>query len=375
MVRVPGTLRRTLRLAVPAICLAAGSTRRTPTRGRVAAAVGLVGSWSLVYADYRRWGLAETERERTLLYTATPEAYSQHYNLRVPTTEEELDLWGDYHRHRHEMRYDLVAAEVRRYLRRGGTVLDLGCGAAMVADRIQDLQAHYVGLDYGGRHIAYAAKKYADATCRLRTSFVRGDGEHLPFADASFDVIAFSEVIEHLVRPELAVWEIARVLRPGGALVLTTNNASQMPCRSPLSHAFLWTEKMAGVRWPKAISYRPWVWPEALDPTILPPGTPSTYLPHTWHILSETIRMFEAAGLQVALRSTFEFPPPESRTAALLGRWGLHGRKLVDGIEWTCRRSPGVRWLGAHLLLVTRKTGAPCSATPPAGTWPGPFSE
>jgi ubiquinone/menaquinone biosynthesis C-methylase UbiE len=375
MGRVPGSLRRTLRLAVPGLCLAAGASARIPVKGRVAAGAGLVASWSLVYASYRRWGVKETAKERTLLYTATPEAYSQHYNLRVPTTEEELDLWGDYHRHRHEMRYDLVAAQVRRHLAKGETVLDLGCGAAMVADRIRDVEAHYVGLDYGGRHIAYAAKKYADTSYPLTTSFVRGDGERLPFADASFDVIAFSEVIEHLVRPELAVWEISRVLKPGGVLVLTTNNASQMPCRSPLSHALLWLEKMAGVRWPSAISYRPWVWPEALDPAILPPGTPPTYLPHTWHILSETIRMLGAAGLQPEQRSTFEFPPPESRTAGVLGRWDEPGRKLVDAIEWACRSTPGVRWLGAHLLLVMCKTRAPQSDSPPAGIWPGPFSE
>ena len=47
-------------------------------------------------------------------------------------------------------------------------------------------------------------------------------------------------------RPERAVWEVARVLRPQGVYVLTTNNASEMPLRSPLSHLFVWAEKALG---------------------------------------------------------------------------------------------------------------------------------
>ena len=40
---------------------------------------------------------------------ATPDAFARHYNECVPTLEEELDVWGEYHGHRHEMRYRLVA--------------------------------------------------------------------------------------------------------------------------------------------------------------------------------------------------------------------------------------------------------------------------
>jgi len=34
--------------------------------------------------------------------TATREAYKRHYNERVPTIEEEFEVWGRYHQHRHE---------------------------------------------------------------------------------------------------------------------------------------------------------------------------------------------------------------------------------------------------------------------------------
>ena len=47
----------------------------------------------------------------------------------------------------------------------------------------------------------------------------------LPFADASFDLIWCSEVIEHLEDPAFALSELRRVTKPGGTLVLTTPNS------------------------------------------------------------------------------------------------------------------------------------------------------
>ena len=209
-----------------------------------------------------------------MLRVSNLEAFSRHYNERVPTIEEEFELWGAFHQHRHEMRYDLVADEVRRRTPAGGTILDIGCGSALVADRVLGLDADYIGLDFPAHHIAYAHKRFVDADTRLRTSFVRGDAEQLPLLPSSVDTVVFSEVIEHLMRPELAVWEIARVLRPGGVLLMTTNNASEVPLRSPLSHLFAWIEKALGAEHPELISRRPWVWPVPVDPTLLPPDSP-----------------------------------------------------------------------------------------------------
>jgi len=367
--------RSAVRNAVPAGLLYAALRPGAGRLQRVAAAAALISLWSVVYRRYRAVGKAQTEREYELLKGVSWEAFWRHYNERVPTIEEEFELWGVYHQHRHEMRYDLLAGEVRRHLPTGGRVLDVGCGSALVADRIRDIDATYVGFDFGGHHIEYAAKKYADISDRrLRTIFSRGDGERIPFADATADVVVFSEVIEHLLRPELAVWEIARVLKPGGVLLMTTNNASEAPLRTPLSHLFAWIEKALGADRPEMISLRPWVWPWPVDREILPEGSPDVYVPHTHHIMAETRAMFAAAGLDTFRWSTFEFPPPQSATSAWLEKRGELGRKTVGAIEWAAQHTPLVRRLGCHVYMRARKARDPIAPTPPSGIWPGPFS-
>jgi SAM-dependent methyltransferase len=366
---------RVARLAVPPLLLAATVRPKARKAERLLAGAALVAAWTATYRRYRERGIETTARERELLRTANLETFSRHYNECVPTLEEELDIWGEYHAHRHQMRYDLVADMVRRHVPERGAVLDVGCGAALVADKLADLPLRYVGLDYGGHHIEFAAEKLrTGAATTIRRSFVRGDGEHLPFQDRLFDVVVMTEVIEHLLRPELAVWEIARVLKPGGVLVLTTNNASEMPLRSPVSDPFSWLEKAIGFRHDEIISHRPWVWPWPVDRRILPEGAPDIYLPHTWHKQAETSRMFAAAGMQTVYASSFEFPPPQSETARWLNDHGELGKRVVDVIEAVCTRIPLVNRLGCHVFMVARRTegGLP---EPPPGIWPGPFSE
>jgi ubiquinone/menaquinone biosynthesis C-methylase UbiE len=366
---------RVARLALPPALAVLAARRRTPPPVRGAAAIGLLAAWAAVYRRYRIRGQEETAREYDLLKTATPEAFTYHYNECVPTMEEELDIWDEYHAYRHEMRYDLVAGMVRRHAPVGARVLDVGCGAALVADRLEDLDLDYVGVEYGGHQLDFAVEKSRTRKgARIRPAFMQGDAEHLPIADRSVDIVVMTEVIEHLMRPELAVWEIARVLRPGGVFVMTTNNASEMPLYSPTSHLFPWLEKALGFRNDKLISHRPWVWPAQVAVAQLPDGTErGVFLPHTWHKQAETRRMFAAAGLETFHASTFEFPPPQSKTSRWLSDRGDNGKRVGDVIEAVCTRLPLINRLGCHVFMVARRVegGAP---TPPPGIWPGPFS-
>jgi ubiquinone/menaquinone biosynthesis C-methylase UbiE len=369
----PG-LRRLILGSLPAVLLAVAARVRSSRPHRVTASALLIGLWTAVYVRYRRTGLEQTRREYELLARTDGGAFARHYNERVATVEEEFEAWGPFHQHRHEMRYDLVADAVRRHLPAGGAVLDVGCGAAMVGERIVDLEGLYIGVEYGGPNLEYGVKKLANAGGSLSTAFVRADAEALAFGDGVFDLVVMSEVIEHLLRPERAVWEVARVLRPGGVLVMTTNNASEAPCRSPLTHLFAWLEKALGATHPGLISSRPWVWPDPVGRDVLPDGSPDVFVPHTHHIYAETRDLFAAAGLDTFSWSTFEFPPPQSAVDAWLERRDDAGRRAVDVIEAVARRTPLVRRLGCHLFMEARKGVRPVAASPPPGVWPGPFS-
>jgi SAM-dependent methyltransferase len=341
---------------------------------RVVSALALLALWTLVYLRYRREGRAQTADEFARLGATDWDAFDRYYRAGDATIQEAFEIWGPYHQHRHEMRYDLVGEAVRRHLPPGGAVLDVGCGGGLVAERLKDAPGRYVGLDIPTRSLRLAAADRRPGEV-LHATWVSGSGERLPFPDASFDVVAFSEVIEHLLRPELAVWEISRVLRPGGVVVMTTNNASEVPLRSPLTHLFAWLEKAFGATRPGLISLRPWVWPQPIDPELAAPGSPPVYLAHTHHIYGETRALFARAGLATVRWSTFEFPPPQAATSARLERWGAAGRRTVDVIEAVARRVPLVRRLGCHLMVVARKEGPPAAPAPPPGVWPGPFSQ
>lgn len=98
----------------------------------------------------------------------------------------------------------------------GGRHLDAGTGkgdGTVLAAR----RTRCVGLEYGFTSLVAASSKGSD-----RLSMVQGDARTLPFAEASFDSVTCLDVLEHIPRPEEAVRELARVLRPGGLLILQT---------------------------------------------------------------------------------------------------------------------------------------------------------
>lgn len=96
-----------------------------------------------------------------------------------------------------------------------GRWADLGCGQGELLERTA--RGTGLGLDFWSGN--------ARAAARAGYPSVAGDLNHpLPFADASLDGVSLVEVIEHIVRAEALVEELARVVRPGGWLVLTTPN-------------------------------------------------------------------------------------------------------------------------------------------------------
>ncbi|HEY7801262.1 MAG TPA: class I SAM-dependent methyltransferase [Dehalococcoidia bacterium] len=113
--------------------------------------------------------------------------------------------------------YDRFSDVIHHYVERGDVMLDAGCGSGRVFQYQFDEQqrpARIVGVDMtdepaGNRNIDDAG---------------RADLAALPFRDATFDIAISSHVAEHLTQPERVFDELARVVKPGGRLLILTPN-------------------------------------------------------------------------------------------------------------------------------------------------------
>ena len=110
---------------------------------------------------------------------------------------------------------DLQLLTIYRFLRGHlptckGRVLDVGAGEAPWRELLSE--AEYVGVD---------VEVAGEFGMRHKADITYYDGNTLPFADASFDHVLCTEVLEHVPEPRRFLVELHRVLRRGGSLVLT----------------------------------------------------------------------------------------------------------------------------------------------------------
>ena len=120
---------------------------------------------------------------------------------------------------------DLLNEHLARYafaarLARGKRVLDAGCGAGYGSAELAKYALSVVGVDVSADAMAYAREHY-----RLpNLGFEQASCAALPHADASFDLVAAFEVIEHLPDWRQFLVEARRVLAPTGQLIVSPPN-------------------------------------------------------------------------------------------------------------------------------------------------------
>jgi SAM-dependent methyltransferase len=165
--------------------------------------------------------------------------------------------------------------------------LDAGCGdgrhlAALA--RSPWWPARAVGTDISERILETARRAVAPREPEL----LRANLEALPLEDESFDLVLCSQVIEHLLDPDAGLRELARVLRPGGTLILTTDNARNLVTRA------LYLGRLRKQ--------------EGFD------------FPHRDFDAGELRARVRGAGLDVVSTETFRFTAPRRMAKRLLGR-------------------------------------------------------
>jgi 2-polyprenyl-6-hydroxyphenyl methylase/3-demethylubiquinone-9 3-methyltransferase len=111
----------------------------------------------------------------------------------------------------------IAAARARlipRASRPGSLLVDIGCGAGVLAPHVAHLGYLHLGVDV----VPGSAELARDRGITV----VLGDARHVPLSDGCADVVVAGEVLEHVPDLDRVVAEVTRILRPGGTLVIDT---------------------------------------------------------------------------------------------------------------------------------------------------------
>lgn len=101
----------------------------------------------------------------------------------------------------------------------GGRVLDVATGTGMVARELAARTgASVVGLDQSPEMLAGGIRETRVAGMGDRVRFVLARAERLPFPDGAFDALTFTYLLRYVDDPGATLAELARVLKPGGAM-------------------------------------------------------------------------------------------------------------------------------------------------------------
>ena len=128
----------------------------------------------------------------------------------------------------------------------GAPVLDLGCGSGELTRRLARSGFRLTGCDVSGNMLAQARRADEDgagqggAAPNRAVSWVQIDPawRRLPFGDDRFAAVVAASVLEYLESPAAVFAECARILRPGGTLIVTVPN---------LAHPVRWLEGIGQV--------------------------------------------------------------------------------------------------------------------------------
>ncbi|CDN54461.1 Transcriptional regulator, ArsR family [Neorhizobium galegae bv. officinalis bv. officinalis str. HAMBI 1141] len=98
-------------------------------------------------------------------------------------------------------------------------LLDLGTGTGWILQLLSNIYRRAVGID-ASRDMLSVARSNLDRAGIVKASVRHGDILNLPLEGQDFDLITVHQVLHFLDQPELAIAEAARVLRPGGRLLI-----------------------------------------------------------------------------------------------------------------------------------------------------------
>lgn len=155
---------------------------------------------------------------------------------------------GQWHRVRHELfgpRFDLLA--ICALLDRDWVVGDLGCGTGQVAEALAPFVRRVIAVESSREMLRAARIRLGEyPNIELRS----GELEVLPIDDGALDAVTMSLVLHHVVDPQVVLTEAARVLKPGGRiLIVDMEPHDRSEYREQMGHVWLGFESERIIGW------------------------------------------------------------------------------------------------------------------------------
>jgi ubiquinone/menaquinone biosynthesis C-methylase UbiE len=233
---------------------------------------------------------------------------------------------------------------------KGGRVLDVGCGPGMLGAELLRRGYEFWGVDAAPGMLAQCRRRLGAGRARLAV----GDAARLPFPDGAFDAVICMGVIGNVRAGAAALAELARLVRPGGTLVVSLPN--------PLSPYGAWKSlvfypvvsllragyyRLAGRPEPRAL-YR-FAWRPSLGSRLLHfPG---------FHTVRDVRELLARRGAEVTDVVHFYFNVFLSPLDQLFPRLAVRAARGLERL----RRGP-LRFLGAGFVVRARAAARPAGA-------------
>lgn len=126
-----------------------------------------------------------------------------------------------------QSRMSLVLETIDRHARPGGRVLDVGCGTGFLLERLAERGFSGTGVDLSPESVEHARRRLAEIGAADRLTAVVGSAYEPP--EGPFDLIALTDVLEHLEEPRACLAALRAQLAPDGLLVISTPNRRSLP--------------------------------------------------------------------------------------------------------------------------------------------------